>query len=46
MNPISLRAAFAVLVASALLPLAPAHAEAAKPNIILVMPDDTGYGGY
>ena len=46
MNSTSLRAAFAILAASSVLPFAPAYAEAAKPNIILVMPDDTGYGDY
>ena len=46
MNTNPLRSVFAVLAACSLLPFAPAHAEAAKPNIILVMPDDTGYGDY
>jgi len=46
MSTTSLRAAFAVVAASITLPLTPIHAEAAKPNIILVMPDDTSYGNY
>lgn len=46
MNTNQLRSVVAVLAACSLFPLAPAHAEAAKPNIILVMPDDTGYGDY
>ena len=46
MNTNLLRSVFAALAASVALPFAPAHAEVSKPNIILVMPDDVGYGDY
>jgi arylsulfatase A-like enzyme len=43
---LSLSTFFAALLASVALPFAPAHAETSQPNIILVIPDDVGYGDY
>jgi hypothetical protein len=46
MHTTSFRVTFAILAASVFFPLAPAYEEEAKPDITLVMPDDTGYGDY